>query len=368
MKNRLFFFNNIKFVLTLMVILVHVAITYGAAGDWYYTDYDSSRVSITQYVLTAFNAVQQSYFMSFFFFISALFVPLSYKKRTAWGFIKSKLLRLGIPLVVYILIISPVTYVAIAKIINGSTLPWIDILIESGGSCFNNGPLWFVQALLIFNLLYLILKNVLKDKYIKKFILPNNIVITISIFTIGLLTFFVRTLFTIEYEFIGFKLGHFPMYIMMFIAGLFAIKSQWLDWLTEEKVKFWFTVSIIALILLPVMIMFGGDLTKFFGGYTIQSLLYSIWEPLIAIGTIMKFIELFRFHFNKPTPKNIFFTKNSYTVYIIHAPIVIFTAYFCSPLSIPSILKFFIVATVSIITCFLVANTLRKIKIIGKIL
>lgn len=120
--------------------------------------------------------------------------------------------------------------------------------------------------------------------------------------------------------------------------------------------------------MLPVMILFGGALSNFYGGFTIQSLLYSFWEPVIAIGIIIKFIDIFRSNFNKPTKTSTFFTTNSYAVYIIHTPVVIFVAYCFSQLNIPSIIKFLLVGNFSILVSFSATNLLRKIKPIKDIL
>jgi hypothetical protein len=58
------------------VVLHHAFITYGAPGGWYYqqkTDHIAALLPMTMFVAT-----NQSFFMGFFFFLSALFVEPSY--------------------------------------------------------------------------------------------------------------------------------------------------------------------------------------------------------------------------------------------------------------------------------------------------
>ncbi len=105
-KNRLLFIDNLRIPLIILVILVHLAITYGApVGSWYYHEGQPGMIESIFYVF--FLAVSQSFFMGFFFMISGYFTPGSYDRKGAWPFFKDKLLRLGIPLLFYIVFIDP---------------------------------------------------------------------------------------------------------------------------------------------------------------------------------------------------------------------------------------------------------------------
>jgi fucose 4-O-acetylase-like acetyltransferase len=57
--------------------------------------------------LSSILAVNQAFFMSLFFFIFAYMMPASLDKKGIMVYIKDRLMRLGIPLVIYSLIIGP---------------------------------------------------------------------------------------------------------------------------------------------------------------------------------------------------------------------------------------------------------------------
>src|SRR5450759_5092359 len=111
-KNRLLFIDNIRILLILLVILVHLAITYGApVGSWYYHEGKPGMIENVFYI--CFLGISQSFFMGFFFMLSGYFTPGSYDKKGAWHYFKDRLIRLGIPLLFYIIFIDPLMIYAL---------------------------------------------------------------------------------------------------------------------------------------------------------------------------------------------------------------------------------------------------------------
>jgi len=86
MKQRIWYIDNLRIFLTFLVVAHHWAISNGAPGDTYYSEANIGPVSTL--LLSIFVATNQAFFMGFFFFISAYFVPSSYKKRGGFTFIK----------------------------------------------------------------------------------------------------------------------------------------------------------------------------------------------------------------------------------------------------------------------------------------
>src|SRR5512136_747712 len=145
---RLLFIDNIRVFLTILVILHHTMIIYAASGNWgLYME--GRQDDITKALGGWFCAVNQAYFMSLFLLISAYFVPGSYDRKGAGQFLKDRLIRLGIPLIVYSWIISPLTYFVVSRVTQGQSLLWWQYLPGVSGSLIGNGPLWFVEVLLI---------------------------------------------------------------------------------------------------------------------------------------------------------------------------------------------------------------------------
>ena len=103
-STRLFFVDHLRAFLIILVIMHHLAITYGASGGFYYHD---TTTTLTALLITIFVAIDQSFFMGLFFLISAYFTPGAYDRKGAGLFLRDRLLRLGIPLLIYDILIQP---------------------------------------------------------------------------------------------------------------------------------------------------------------------------------------------------------------------------------------------------------------------
>ncbi|MFX1548597.1 MAG: hypothetical protein ACFFCU_20485, partial [Promethearchaeota archaeon] len=68
---RVHYLDNLKVFLTVLVVLHHTAITYGAYGSWYYyaTYLEGSNDPLTSILLTIVTAINSSFFMAAFFLL-----------------------------------------------------------------------------------------------------------------------------------------------------------------------------------------------------------------------------------------------------------------------------------------------------------
>ncbi len=89
-----------------MVIVIHVAVTYGVGGVWGYYKEEGEMNAVVIAIITLMGAVGTTFFMGFFFMIASYFTPRSYDRKGARMFLLDRLKRLGIPLLVYAVIID----------------------------------------------------------------------------------------------------------------------------------------------------------------------------------------------------------------------------------------------------------------------
>ncbi len=123
-STRLFFVDHLRAFLIILVIMHHLAITYGALGSWYY---HATTNSLTAHLLSILVMTDQAFFMGLFFLISAYFTPGAYDRKGTGPFLRDRFLRLGIPLLIYDMLIEPfVMYIAAGfhRVVSGiSTAP-----------------------------------------------------------------------------------------------------------------------------------------------------------------------------------------------------------------------------------------------------
>ena len=148
-KQRLFYLDNLRTFLTALVICHHAANVYSPVGNWYYMT-PSPQDSISGLFLTIFIVIDQAFFMSLFFLVSAYFTPMSYDRKGPALFLKDRFARLGIPILVYFFFLEPtLDYIVFRHRgeIPAGYLSFMSVnFIREAGT----GPHWFVLSLLIF--------------------------------------------------------------------------------------------------------------------------------------------------------------------------------------------------------------------------
>src|SRR5215469_16155284 len=149
-SSRLFFLDYLRAFLIILVIMLHLAFTYGPSINlWYYHDTTNA---LTAGLVTSLTGIGQAFCLGLFFLISAYFTPGAYDRKGAGPFLRDRLLRLGLPLLIYdILINSFVVYIATG--FPGSYWQFfISYLLSLRG--IGQGPVWFIEALLFFVTFY----------------------------------------------------------------------------------------------------------------------------------------------------------------------------------------------------------------------
>jgi peptidoglycan/LPS O-acetylase OafA/YrhL len=379
-KPRLFFIDNLRILLISLVVLHHLAITYGHSGGWYY--YEGQPDELTTILFTMFNAVNQAFFMGFFFMISGYFTPGSYDRKGAGSFLKDRFLRLGIPLLFYIVIIEPLLVYARAVILynfGGSLGQYLAGYFKGQyveNFSLGTGPLWFIEALLIFAVIYALWRRWVKPEAPippqQEAKVPGNMAIAMFALALGLITFIVRLWLPIGWNFdlLNLQLPFFPQYIALFVLGLMAYRYNWFTGISEASGKLWRNITIVLIVLLPVVFIAGGadDPTPFLGGVHWQALVIALWEPFLCIGMVITLLVWFRRRFNHQGSLAKTMSASAYTVFIIHAPVAVLVALALKDISLYPLIKYPLVALIVVPLCFLLGTFIRKLPLARNIL
>lgn len=371
--SRKYYIDNIRILLTALVVLHHLAITYaGGPGLWYYIEPNSNPIS--NLILTLFVATNQSFFMGMFFLISAYFLEKSLRRKTVNQVVNDKLKRLGIPLLFYILVLSPLIMYLKARFQHDLDPTFMEFFRTQGWLTF--GPIWFVAALLLFTLITILGGQFIKLPFLQTTApLPNNRRILFGVLFITLISFIVRIEIPVGQTLnpFGFQLAHFTQYIVLFCVGFVASKNEWLEQISKADAKRWMrAVWFFLLVLFPAVFYFGGALSKgtdiFMGGFTWQSFAYSLWEEVVGIGIIIGLFSWYRENRNTQGALKKSLSASAYTVYVFHSLILVALSLAFRHVAISSTAKFVILAPIVLISCFVISNGIRKLPIARNIL
>ena len=366
MPQRDLYIDRLRSVMTVLVILHHTAITYGAPGGWFWTELKPSGTPSSM-ALALFVTINQAYFMGFFFLLAGYFTPRSLERKGYASFLKDRFLRLGLPLTFFILVLGPLT-AAIATYGDGQGF-WSTIQSLWQRQRIINGPLWFAEALLIFALAYGAWRKTLgaplagSERTSKP--IPGQIWWLISAVGVGAAALAIRQFVPTGENVFGLQLGYFAGYTFLFALGIAAWRYDWLRQLTWKQAAPWIVSLILAWPTLPIAIYLVSAhrvaKASFGGGHSWAAILYSLWEPFIAWGLICIWLLIFRARMNQPSPAWDWLNRRAYAVYIIHPPVLVGIALLLHHWVAPDLVKFAVTGTLACAACWLVSDPLVRL-------
>jgi len=378
--SRLFFIDHLRAALIILVVLHHVALVYGASVEGFYYIEPPFTDPLAFLALLVFALVNQSWFMGAFFLLAGYFAPGSFDRKGPGSFLKARLLRLGIPIILFIFVLSPISsigYWLMPASLTGITTP---LTWQAYPRLLGMGPLWFIAMLLIFSFGYAAWRMLTKNRTsssMSKSSPPSYLGIGIFILALALVSYLVRIVVPLGKSVLEFPtLAYLPQYLSFFVIGTVASRHNWFRTLPSSMGIVGFVTAVVAgVFLFPLA--FSGQLfsleftpafTNSMGNGHWQSAVYTLWDSITAVGMCLGLIPLFRRFFNGQGRFGRFLSQHSYTVFIIHIPIIVFLAYALRGIDLGSLLKFAMAAVIVVPACFAVAYIVRKIPGVSRIL
>ena len=368
---RLPFIDNLRWTMIFLVISMHAADTYSPLGSWYFTD----RSPLSRPELLAFAFWQmflQSFFMGLLFFVAAYFTPPAFDRKGTRRFLQDRLFRLGLPVLFYMFVLGPVTEYFVAHSWTSSrptsfANEWIKH-IRNGEFLQENGPLWFCLALLIFSFVYAGGRAVF-HRDVPPTAPPGSAKLTGGMLVLAGATLLVGlahppTVFNLH-------LPDFPQYILLFIAGIFAARGQWLAKLPAAAGSRWLIAALTLGPALWLWIMEAG--CAFCNGQRLVFypwiLLFRLWEAFSCVAMSLGLLVLFREHFAAQGRAGKFFSDNAFAVYVFHPPIVILGARMFHGFAWHPLLKFGVLTVFGVVVSYALSGLLfRRVPVLKAIL
>jgi len=368
---RLFYIDNIRWLMIFFVIVVHSAVIYGPVGQFFGFEDRSEELGPSEFLLALTSILLQTFFMGILFLIAGYFVPNSLARKGRRRFIWDRFKRLGIPALIFMLFLAPlINYPTRAA----SEVSFSEFAIRyyPNPVDWDSGPMWFAIALLLFSVAWAFKPSGWTFQRFKGPLTRTRVAILITVAVI--VTFLVRIPFPVNTDVWNMQLCFFTQYILLFVVGVIAYHNNWLSTLSSKDGRFYMIVATasVFLIMFPILIAGGaldGDLDAYNGGLKWQAIGYALFEQVFGISVCMCMLVWFREHYNRQGWLEKKLSDNAFTVYVFHPPVVIGIASLLLGLSLPGILKFVVVvASTTIITFSLAELVLRRIPLLKKVL
>ena len=330
---RLYYLDNLKVCLTVLVIMHHAGQAYGDGGGWAYTP---SNPAEHMPWIWHFFSTNAAFFMGLYFFISGYFVPRSLDKQGTKQFVQKKLIRLGIPLFFMGAIISVLT-----------GKPEI-------------GHMWFVESLLVFCLIYALIRKWVAPIDTACSSKPTIIGLLIVSLLMGVGSYFIRQVSPQDHWIWPFGIiplpmepAHYLQYVMMFVLGILAYRFQWLDKMSNGT---GFTILLIGITLaVGNYLRDGGPWNAFVWQW------FGIYESLMCVFISFGLIWLFREYVSGTSRSWQWCAAQSYGAYVFHLLLMIILQNVVDSIWMGAFGKFLFIGIVTTILAFLLTWIVKMI-------
>lgn len=319
-RNRIYWMDNLRTIIILLVVLYHVGGVYEAAGlwGWFWIVDDPTTITWVGIVGIVFDI----FMMPTLFFISGYLAIASLEKKGDWEFVKGKFRRLMIPWAIAVFTLIPLYKVIFLYSRNLPQEHWSTYFHITNPNSQN--WLWFLPLLFLFNLIYLALSKVksrLSGISMGWAVLATTLIGLTYSYAIGRLFGFRNWTLT---PLIDFENERLLMFFMAFLLGGLGYRQQIFIKKAKSK-KLYIIANSIAWI--PVSAHIFARLYPFFfpQGFAITPLYQFIWHLSFYLSLpvmVYVMIESFRLYANKPGRIWSELNRNSYGVYIIHVIVI----------------------------------------------
>ena len=377
-QNRLAFVDNLRWVMIVLVVSMHAAVTYSHVGSWYFMEDPEPDIG-TKALFATYQSFLQAFFMGLLFLIAGYFVPPAFDRKGLGKFLRDRAVRLGIPTLLFMLLIHPlIVYWLLRDFADHSRPSLLNAYwpyIWRGLFLGSSGPMWFTFALLAFSFVYGAIRVASRApaRAEPEAPLPTHSQVLGLALIMGACTFLVRIAQPIGTNILNMQLCFFSQYILLFAIGIRAARRNWLMLLPYRFGMRWFTLSLTfgclawAGLVFAVLATHSED--KVSGGFTWQSAALSFWESFFCVGVCLGLIVQFREKFNRQGVVARWLSDNCFAVYLFHPPLLIAVTLALGGFVAPRPVKFLCATVLGVVVTYLASSLVfRRIPVLKRVL
>lgn len=155
MSRRRLYLDNLKVILIAAIIAAHAVASYASEEIWSYSEMREVTLStVTEAVLLVVVVPFGLLMVPLLFLVAGLLTPPSMRRKGPGAFARDRLLRLGVPFAVFVLVLWPLLMYPVHRPGRPPASYWTEFHGGPTQWSLDAGVLWFVGVLLIFSLGY----------------------------------------------------------------------------------------------------------------------------------------------------------------------------------------------------------------------
>ncbi len=360
-SHRLHSMDALRAVMMLLGVVLHATELYSMGEDPYWPKDPSARSLSMNYIFGIIHIFR----MPIFFLVAGFFGAMLFYERGPLLMIKNRLSRVLFPFVVFLFLLHPFIILAWRFTANAFDVGVAEVLTRMTFTPSITYHLWFLYYLILITALAFALAKLLKvvptitRKITQSFewLFRRRLVFILffSIMMFLILVWMWDTWISTPLSFVP-NVPVLAAYGMFYLLGWVLFKSKSLlnsflkgDWL----------FTIIAIVIFTV---------RFFMRPYIDDVLYGALNAINVWFFIFGIMGLFIRYTSKHSAKMRYISDSSYWVYLIHLPLVTFSAGLIADLQVPVFIKFLIVIGLTTLVSFTTYHYLVRRSFIGKFL
>jgi surface polysaccharide O-acyltransferase-like enzyme len=361
------------------VLVALIIVWHGIAG---YTDLESAwpyqdvqevgLVELTNNLLAALVLPGVLFAMGVFFLISGLVTPASVTRKGPRKFARDRLVRLGVPLALWVLVIWPLMIAAMKAAVGDPTSYSRELLHED--PFLDTGPMWFVELLLIYSLGYAAWRR-WRPRATDPDGRPLGRMLAALALGISVATLLVRLVFPLFSEQVAhLQLWQWPQYLAMFGLGVVAAQHRWLDPVPDDirrRCGLAALLGILAVLVVAGTILATGDEPDvlFERRFHWAPLILAVLEGPLVVGWSVWLLALAQRHLNRrPGRLGRVLARSAFGAFILQGLVLVGIALAIRGLDLPAELKALAVALAGVVGSFALASLLVTRTPIGRVL
>jgi Acyltransferase family len=365
--------DNLRSLLVAWIIGCHAVTGYTAIGGWPYDEVaEVTLPPMQEFLLSVVLGPTALVVIGTFFFLAGLFAPMEMARHGVSGFVRTRTLRLGVPWLVFTLLVWPL-FMWFAYRAAGHPLSYWQAF--RGRTPFlDSGPLWFVQVLFYVSLGYALWTWLGWGRRFRGTTVRGVHLLAIGA-TIAATTFLVRLIFPARsQQILDLHLWWWPQCIGMFCLGALVSGQHWAEHAPARLARRCLIAVAATVVVAPLLVVgagitdFSRDGVRFLGGLRPQALAFDLVEAAIVVAGSVGLLAIAQRRLTSRGSVVAASARAAYAAFILQAPVLISLEIAARHFSWPPLVKAIVVAALAVTASFGLGWLVVRRTALGKII
>jgi hypothetical protein len=299
-----------------------------------------------------------------------MFAPAERSRHGAGGFVRRRLVRLGVPWLAFVVLVWPLSMWLAYRAAGHDVLPWDTFLHRQ--PFLDSGPLWFAQVLLYVSIAYACLTRLDPRHQAGTSARPAVVgqwTLALAILLIATGSFLVRLQFPARSQQVfDLHLWQWPQCVGMFALGILVSSQGWVSRVPDEVATWCRRALLVALAAAPVMMVafgvddFARDGAPFLGGWRLEAAALALLEAVLVVAGSVALLDLVQTRLSAPGPLLTRCARGGYAAFMLQVPVLIGLSVALRPLAVPALVKGLAVGVLGVGLCLALGSVLAATR------